>query len=546
MAILIILAPVPALAATGATGATDPEAIEQHTAAERMRQGAETAPSFRIQTTPVWPAGGSDLITSYYGYRVHPIYGDIRFHYGLDIGVDQGTPVVAPLAGTVYQTYWNDAVGNVVEINHGSGVMTRYCHLSVFLAAPGQSLAQGQVFALSGGTGYLSTGPHLHFEAYDYVNSNDAPVPPYFTYTRGFTMDPQVWLAYGPPPSPPATPALPPDISRSLVIKDCLGGGMMRLLLATAADPAFAPNEAWRSGLGDFNGASAKMATGDFNSDGFTDVAMLYDYGRANSGLFVFTWDTDHYDPQQVWRSGDGCWDAAKSKIVSGDFAGDAKTDIAIIYDYGNATTAIWTFATNVIGNSISVNLNRAWISLPGCFDARCAQPVGGDFVGDDKADVAILYDYGGATSWLWTFMTSGSIMTSSPVWKSGAGCWDTARSKIVSGQYSGDAKADLAVLYEYGERTSAIWTFVSSAGALTPSLVWTSGVGVWDASRSKIAAGNFGGDANTDLVLLYDYGNSTAVIWTFTTDGLKMTPNPVWGSAAGAFDASRMVLDGS
>ncbi|MFA5867454.1 MAG: peptidoglycan DD-metalloendopeptidase family protein [Actinomycetota bacterium] len=164
---------------------------EQQAAAGRSVGGGERPGYFGV-----WPAGNAAWVTSYYGYRTHPIYGDIRFHYGLDIGVDEGTPVLAPAAGTVIYIGWNDAVGNTVEIDHGGGVKTRYCHLLTngISVSEGEHLAMGQRFALSGNTGYSSTGGHLHFEVFDYQLSNNEYVPPYNTYQRAYTVDPLGWL----------------------------------------------------------------------------------------------------------------------------------------------------------------------------------------------------------------------------------------------------------------------------------------------------------------------------------------------------------------
>jgi murein DD-endopeptidase MepM/ murein hydrolase activator NlpD len=110
--------------------------------------------------------------------------------------VDEGTPVVAPAPGTVLAVYWNDAVGNVVEIDQGGGVKTRYCHLltNSILVSEGEPVAMGQQFASSGNTGYSSTGGHLHFEVFDFVLSNNDYVEPYNTYQRAYTVDPLGWL----------------------------------------------------------------------------------------------------------------------------------------------------------------------------------------------------------------------------------------------------------------------------------------------------------------------------------------------------------------
>lgn len=162
---------------------------EQREASARAVGGGERPSSKGF----IWPAYGE--ISSNYGYRVHPIWGDIRFHYGLDIAVDY-VPLLAPASGTVIAEYWNDAVGNVLEIDHGGGIKTRYCHLQTgsFLVSEGDYVAQGQQVATTGNTGYSSTGAHLHFEVYDYTYSNDEMVEPYYTYNRGWTVNPLDWL----------------------------------------------------------------------------------------------------------------------------------------------------------------------------------------------------------------------------------------------------------------------------------------------------------------------------------------------------------------
>lgn len=164
---------------------------EQQAAAGRSVGGGERPGYFGV-----WPAGNAGFISSYYGYRTHPIYGDIRFHYGLDIGVDEGTPVVSPAPGTVLAVYWSGAVGNVVEIDHGGGVKTRYCHLQTnsILVSEGEPVAMGQQFASSGNTGYSTTGGHLHFEVFDYELSNNDWAEPYNTFQRAYTVDPLGWL----------------------------------------------------------------------------------------------------------------------------------------------------------------------------------------------------------------------------------------------------------------------------------------------------------------------------------------------------------------
>lgn len=111
-----------------------------------------------------WPLPGYNTITSYFGYRIHPIYGDYRLHDGTDIsgsGVN-GAPIVAAYDGTVILSQYYYGYGNCVIIDHGSGVQTLYAHCSSLLVSVGQSVSKGETIALVGSTGN-STGPHLHF-----------------------------------------------------------------------------------------------------------------------------------------------------------------------------------------------------------------------------------------------------------------------------------------------------------------------------------------------------------------------------------------------
>ena len=119
----------------------------------------------------LWPANGP--LTSGYGYRTHPIFGDGRMHTGIDIGAAYGAPVIAADAGVVAYVGVMSGYGNVIVIDHGGGLATTYNHLSAFGVSSGQSVGRGMPIGNVGCTGYC-TGPHLHFE----VRINGSPVDP--------------------------------------------------------------------------------------------------------------------------------------------------------------------------------------------------------------------------------------------------------------------------------------------------------------------------------------------------------------------------------
>jgi len=102
-------------------------------------------------------------ITSYYGYRIHPISNVVNLHRGLDIGVPQGTGICSGQDGTVTFAGYSGDFGNVVVIDNGKGLVSKYAHCGSLLVAEGQAVKTGDIIATVGSTG-SSTGPHLHLE----------------------------------------------------------------------------------------------------------------------------------------------------------------------------------------------------------------------------------------------------------------------------------------------------------------------------------------------------------------------------------------------
>ena len=101
--------------------------------------------------------------TSPFGWRLHPISGTSKFHYGVDLAAPTGRPIYATRSGTVdTAAYQAGGAGNYVQINHGDGYRSIYMHMTHYIVYPGQYVSQGQVIGYCGSTGG-STGPHLHF-----------------------------------------------------------------------------------------------------------------------------------------------------------------------------------------------------------------------------------------------------------------------------------------------------------------------------------------------------------------------------------------------
>ena len=116
------------------------------------------------EATPIiWPAAG--WISAAYGYRADPFTGQRNFHPAVDISTRKGQPVVATATGRVVSASRNGAFGNLVEIDHGFGLTTRYGHLSEFAVGVGDTVLRGDVIGSVGATG-RATGYHVHYEVW--------------------------------------------------------------------------------------------------------------------------------------------------------------------------------------------------------------------------------------------------------------------------------------------------------------------------------------------------------------------------------------------
>nr|WP_205925869.1 peptidoglycan DD-metalloendopeptidase family protein [Rhizobium sp. P38BS-XIX] len=139
---------------------------------ETVRGAAESLP-FRN------PAPGK-LITSPFGNRKDPFFGTLALHTGTDFHFSPGEKIKATAPGKVVSAGWTGGYGNMVEIDHGDGISTRYGHMEQVLVKAGDKIGMGDVIGLAGSTG-RSTGTHLHYE----VRENGHPVDPMYFINAG-------------------------------------------------------------------------------------------------------------------------------------------------------------------------------------------------------------------------------------------------------------------------------------------------------------------------------------------------------------------------
>ncbi len=125
-------------------------------------------------------------INNEFGFRRNPFGGrSYEFHAGMDIDGERGDPVIAPGNGNVIKAAWSGGYGNMIEIDHGNGITTRYGHLSKIDVSVGDTVTRGQLIGYVGSTG-RSTGPHLHYE----FRLNDRSINPrHFLPQEPITID---------------------------------------------------------------------------------------------------------------------------------------------------------------------------------------------------------------------------------------------------------------------------------------------------------------------------------------------------------------------
>lgn len=159
MVVTALLVGAPALAADHSN---DAQFSSLFAAWQKMDNATEQSTKTQASIPSREPVDNVHL-SSNFGSRSDPFNGHKRMHQGIDIPGPLGTPVYATADGVVQRAEWSSGYGNLVEINHGNGLETRYGHMSKLIAQPNERVRRGQLIGLMGSTG-RSTGSHLHYE----------------------------------------------------------------------------------------------------------------------------------------------------------------------------------------------------------------------------------------------------------------------------------------------------------------------------------------------------------------------------------------------
>ncbi|MFJ4780280.1 FG-GAP-like repeat-containing protein [Streptomyces sp. NPDC088762] len=301
-------------------------------------------------------------------------------------------------------------------------------------------------------------------------------------------------------------------------VREDFSGGYVRYNSTTGASVEHKPNDRTADKRTDLSG--------DFNGDGRSDMATVYDYGSDAMAIYGLTAKENggFNAPVLGYVTGKGNWNNSHAQWAAGDFNGDGRDDLAALYAYSDGGNGLFTFVGNADGTFTS--LGRSAYYAPGGWSGNSAKIVAGDFNGDKRDDVAMMYDHGSCTTAAYTFLSKedGRFNNFTGSYRSANGNWCWNESKQVTGDVNGDGRDDMLALYGHSDGSVTLHTLLAKAdgGFATPIRTWTRTPGNWDYDRSKLTSGDYNGDGRADAAIMYRYDNGRSALFTLTgkTDG--------------------------
>lgn len=330
------------------------------------------------------------------------------------------------------------------------------------------------------------------------------------------------------------------------------GKDALHVLPAAADGALLQPGKGWEGLPGHYWAEHMKRLTGDFNGDGTGDVAAFYGYDDGR--VTLFTWlgkgDGTFAEPFRSWSVEPKMWWFDAMTAEAGDFNGDGRDDLAVWYNYSNGDDKLFTFLANADGG-FAAPFSSFERSAADGWDVARMKFATGDYNGDGRDDLGALYGYASGTVTLMSFITrpDGGFNEVVRGWEATSG-WTFSRATVHSGDFDGDGRDSIAAWYDYSDGHDALIAFSLGADGTFGNRreILNRLAGWYERARMKIVTGDYNGDGRDDLAALYGYSDlrvKTVKTITFTAgaDGILEGDLHGWEDPTGwNFDRAHLV----